>query len=413
MTIQADRESHVHDATSGIAMTDSNGKALVCTACGSSRLQQVVEVPNLPAFCNVLLNSVEDARAVTRGDIRLVYCEECAFLFNSAFDDSLLAYSPDYSNSLSCSPSFGSFLQEMSVRLVEKHNLNEKTVLELGCGDGDFLTRLSTLGNNRGFGFDPSYYGPEEVDAGKGVSFKTSYYSSDDAVNPDLVCSRHVLEHVAEPMDFVRLLAEAARGNEADLYIEVPDGKYMIEKPAIWDLIYEHPGYFTDRSLVSIIEKAGLRVTEARPTFLDQFLYVDASAADRPGGSFLDQTTGLDTLDELVSGFRDVFDRTVKRWSDEVVSMAVAGKRVVAWGAGSKGVTFLNLVQGGKIEHIVDINPAKHGRYVPGTGQSVVSPESLVEYQPDLVLLMNGAYESEVTSSLRSLGVNAKVTVVD
>lgn len=387
--------------------------AQACAACGSSKLRSVVNVPRVPAFCNVLLDSAKAAESVQRGDIELVYCEECSFLFNGVFDANVLAYSPDYANSLSCSPSFGSFLQEASERLVETHDLNGKTVLELGCGDGDFLTRLCTIGNNRGYGFDPSYFGPPNVDAGKGVKFEARYYNDEDSVQPDLVCSRHVLEHVEEPFKFMQLLAEAANANGGKLYVEVPNATYMLEKPAIWDLIYEHPGYFTDRALVAVAEKAGLRVTDVRSTFLDQFLYIDADSSGQSDISHLGKTTGMNRLNQLVTGFRDEFDSTVKRWTDEVRRLAADGKRVVTWGAGSKGVTFLNLVDSSSIEHIVDINPGKHGRFVPGSGQSVVGPDALVEYQPDLVLLMNGAYEKEVKELISNLNVNAAVKVVD
>ncbi len=386
--------------------------AEACTACGSSNLRFVVEVPNIPAFCNVLLDNIDAAKAVRRGDLRLVYCEECSFLFNAVFDADVLAYSPEYANSLSCSPSFGSFLQEMAERIVRKHDLNEKTVLELGCGDGDFLTRLCTIGDNRGFGFDPSYFGPPVVQAGLGVEFEGRYYTTDEKVRPDLVCSRHVLEHVEEPLEFVRLLADAAAGKAA-LYIEVPNATYMLEKPAIWDLIYEHPGYFTDRALVMVAEKAGLTVTESSTTFQDQFLYIDAQASGSTGDSHLEQTTSLDRLSELVSSFSDEVEQAVSRWTDKVRQLAAEGKRVVTWGAGSKGVTFLNLVDSSSIDYIVDINPMKNGRYVPGTGQQVVGPNALIEYQPDLVLLMNGVYQREVEDHVRSLGVEAAVEVVD
>ncbi len=383
-----------------------------CPACPTSKVRPIVSVPQVPAFCNVLLDNVEAAKTVKMGDIELTYCEDCSFVFNRIFDPEVLAYSPDYANSLSCSPSFGSFLQETSERLVETHDLYGKTVLELGCGDGDFVTRLCKIGNNRGFGFDPSYFGPESVDVGQGATFKAGFYGPEDAVNPDLVCSRHVLEHVEDPLEFMKLLAGAAAPSNGHLYVEVPNATYMLEKPAIWDLIYEHPGYFTDRALVVVAEAAGLNVSAAEATFHDQFLYIDAQATGSDE-SYLDQTTSLETLDRLVSGFKDQVESTLERWNTEIQRLASAGKRVVTWGAGSKGVTFLNLVDSRSIDHIVDINPAKHGRFVPGSGQSVIGAEALVDYRPDLVLLMNGAYENEVNEMVRQLGVNARVQVVD
>ena len=80
----------------------------------------------------------------------------------------------------------------------------------------------------------------------------------------------------------------------------------------------------------------------------------------------------------------------------------------MVWGAGSKGVTFLNLIDPiGQIEYIIDINPRNQGKYVPGTGQNILSPEFLREYQPDVVLVMNEIYKDEIQQILDSLGVSA------
>ncbi|HMN27972.1 MAG TPA: hypothetical protein PKE45_07435, partial [Caldilineaceae bacterium] len=86
------------------------------------------------------------------------------------------------------------------------------------------------------------------------------------------------------------------------------------------------------------------------------------------------------------------------------------GQKVVLWGAGSKGITFLNVLgQYGEIEYAVDINPRKSGKFVTGTGQQIVSPAFLRDYQPDIVLLMNPVYLGEVQQTLDSLGVRAQI----
>ena len=89
--------------------------------------------------------------------------------------------------------------------------------------------------------------------------------------------------------------------------------------------------------------------------------------------------------------------------------MAQAGQRVVVWGGGAKGVTFLNTLKTqDQIEYVVDINPRKQGRYVPGTGQQIVPPEFLRDYQPDVVIVMNPIYKSEIEQIIKGLGLTAK-----
>jgi hypothetical protein len=64
---------------------------------------------------------------------------------------------------------------------------------------------------------------------------------------------------------------------------------------------------------------------------------------------------------------------------------------------------------GGGVQQVVDVNPRKHGRYVPGTGQRVVAPDELSAAPPDLVVVMNPLYVDEVRSTLGRLGLDAEV----
>jgi hypothetical protein len=85
----------------------------------------------------------------------------------------------------------------------------------------------------------------------------------------------------------------------------------------------------------------------------------------------------------------------------------------VIWGAGSKGVSFLNEVDtDGVVELAVDINPRKHGMHISGAGQEIVGPDALVAYRPEVVIVMNPNYRDEIAATLTDLGVDAELVVV-
>src|SRR5262249_6680386 len=63
------------------------------------------------------------------------------------------------------------------------------------------------------------------------------------------------------------------------------------------------------------------------------------------------------------------------------------------------------------LEFIVDVNPNKWGLYIPGSGQQVISPDSLKDYQPDVILIMNPNYYQEISTQLNSMGLAPKLLV--
>jgi hypothetical protein len=85
----------------------------------------------------------------------------------------------------------------------------------------------------------------------------------------------------------------------------------------------------------------------------------------------------------------------------------------VVWGAGSKGVTFLNIFRDLQaVTLVVDVNPRKQGKFVAGSGQQIVAPDLLRDYQPDVVLVMNALYLNEICDMLAALSVTATVESV-
>jgi hypothetical protein len=85
----------------------------------------------------------------------------------------------------------------------------------------------------------------------------------------------------------------------------------------------------------------------------------------------------------------------------------------MVWGAGSKGVTFLNTIKdGGRVQGVIDVNPHKQGMYIGGTGQEVMSPEQASELHVDVILVMNAVYRDEIHERVTQLGFSSDIIVV-
>lgn len=382
-----------------------------CPVCRGTDLQALVRLPGVPLFCHMLVRSADEALAVPRGDIDLAGCRDCGHVFNRAFDAELLRYGGAYENSLHFSRHYQRYAEETADRLIARYGLAGRTVLEIGCGRGDFLRLLCGRGGNRGFGFDPSHVpvaGDADPDA---PTILARPFTPADLRPADLVASRHVLEHLSDPTELLALIREAAAmSGSGVVFIEVPNGLYTLDHGGIWDLIYEHVSYFTPASLAAAMNDAGLAVRHMDSAFGGQFLWVEAVPADEAPIS----GAGAEMAGRF-TGFPRRFAATLGHWRSVIGEAVARGERLALWGGGSKGVTFLNLLglrAGEGVDWVVDINPRKAGAFVPGTGQPIVPPERLRALRPDHVVIMNPEYRQEIVAQLSALGLDCPVLVV-
>lgn len=378
-----------------------------CGLCGSRHTAPLYAARGVPVLCNNLWPDREQAVACPRGDIELIYCRECGYIWNAAFDASRLEYTGIYDNSLHFSARFQGYAGSLAQRLIERYGLHGKEIIEIGCGKGDFLVMLCTMGGNRGVGFDRSYVGRSGAGDGADVTFIKDHYSAKYAnQRADLVIARHVLEHVPDPVAFLRMVREAIGvDGETALFIEVPSMLHTVRKLFVWDIIYEHYSYFIPRSLKRLLTEAGFTANEMAEEFAGQ--YLTAHAAPRTGDASITPSADGDAEDPDIDTFGDGCARLVGSWRSRIERLAADGKRIIVWGAGSKGVTFLNAISpGDAIRYAVDINPAKEGMHVAGTGQRIVPPSFLGEYAPDVIIVMNRVYEDEIRSSVGGMGIS-------
>ena len=371
-----------------------------CPVCGSSLINAFLERRQVPVLQNVLMKDRESTVAIARGDLKIAFCRSCGFVFNQSFEPALLRYGELYDNKQECSPHFKSYLDSLANYLIWEKNVQNCHVIEVGCGDGSFLRRLveSEETGNRGYGFDPSYVGPL-TDLNERLKFERGYYGAEYAdIQADAVICRHVIEHVPEPLQLLRAIRQAlVDSSQPKVFLETPCVEWILRNQVIWDFFYEHCSWFTAESLTTAVEASGFEVKSLSHVFRGQYLLLEAVVsrerkipAKNPG-----------CIPRLAEDFALAEDKLGRDWRIKIQKLESKGK-VAIWGAGAKGVTFANLVDPDckLIDCVVDLNPNKQGKYLPGTGHRIVSPPELAERGVTVAVLMNPNYREEIQAWL-------------
>lgn len=384
-----------------------------CIACGSQKVSPLFVIPDVPVHCNIPQSSKSEAINVDRGNISLGICRDCGHLYNLEFNPALLRYGPGYENALDFSPRFRQYVTQLVQRLIDRHDLHGKNIVELACGRGKFLKLLCAHGNNRGVGFDPSYVSDGDADDRTIKFVRDNYSEKYSDLEADLICCRHALEHIPNPKAFIQTIHHVNDAhNNVDVFFEVPNSLYTLNQSAIWDLIYEHCSYFCDASLKAVFESCGFNVKCVREEYEGQFLSITASTQTTGTESTANNATDIQGILEGGQDLERTYRDKLQYWANKFTEISAIGKRIVVWGSGSKGVTFLNAVKEANIiQYAVDINPHKEGLFIAGSGQMIVQPEFLKAYQPDYIIVMNSIYQEEIRHTLSILGIDPVLMV--
>ncbi|MEM9565493.1 MAG: class I SAM-dependent methyltransferase [Actinomycetota bacterium] len=391
--------------------TTDRPSGIPCPCCGSDNVRIFFGEDSVPQNSCLLLDDPDTAAGFPRGRLEIGFCDDCGFITNTAFEPGSAEYSQRYEETQGFSGRFMAFAKELAERWVEDYQLQDRTVLEIGCGKGEFLIEMAKAGAGHCIGIDPGVH-PERIDDPEAadiewiIDFYDERYSHLDA---DVVICRHTLEHIPNVAEFLTSIRNAI-GDRPDTVIlfELPDVSRVLTEIAFWDIYYEHCSYFSLGSLARVFRQTGFEVVELSKEYDDQYLLIAAKPSTVPAaGEPLPEEDDLDELRRGVEHFRTGYEALVEEWRKRLVELRENAGQAVIWGSGSKGVSFIsNLDISSELAAAVDINPHKWGKFMVGSNHEIISPERLTDIRPELVVAMNPIYLGEIGEDLRKLGVD-------
>lgn len=365
---------------------------IACPICGAGGPTLLTCRGATPVFQNGLYPSRAEAKGAAAGPLQMRRCAHCGFVWNAGFDPALIDYAQGYDNQQAHSASFRAHLDARLERIRRAAPEGPLELLEIGCGQGAFLAELrAAFGPDRvrrAVGVDPAWRGGESA----GLELIACYFGADTArahgLAPDIVVSRHVIEHISDPRGFLGALRTGLGTRPARLFLETPTADWILRGQVHHDVFYEHCSLFTLGSMAIALEASGFEVVEVSTCFGGQYLWAEAVTA-----------TPVDA-----AGFGMAEEAYIRHWR----GLAEGCGRPVIWGAGAKGATFALLVdpEADLFAHVIDINPVKQGHFIPSTGHEILGPEALRTSPPDAVFVMNPNYAGEIAETLAAMGLH-------
>lgn len=387
----------------------------ICPTCGDNGGRSFYSVSRVPSHSVLLMDTYNEAVTFPKGDIELYHCDNCGFIWNARFNPELEQYSSRYEETQGFSPTFNSFHKRLAEDLIQRHDLHDKEIIEIGCGKGEFLALLCELGPNKGIGFDPAYIDDRNTsEARERMTFIKDFYSEKYvSYQADFICCKMTLEHIPDTSLFIQTVRKSITRTDTTVFFQIPDAVRVIGECAFWDIYYEHCSYFTPQSLTYLFEQNGFDVLRVWTDYDDQYLMMEAKPKSGLSASlhYQDQR-GLTNHD--IDHFVQHFKQQREYWLKAIQNNIDQHKKMAIWGAGSKAVAFLTTLGiTDEIPYGVDINPFKHDTYLAGNGQKIVAPEFLKEYQPDVVYVMNPIYIPEISGDLGKFDLNPKLIPIE
>ncbi len=316
---------------------------------------------------NRLYGSREEALLCPRGDIVVAEDGNTGLIRNLAFDASRVHYDSSYQNEQGLSEVFRQHLDQAADLVLSKSG--GAPVVELGCGRGTFLRILRSRGA-KAAGIDPAYEGEESF-------IRNEFFTGQALGQKSFLVLRHVLEHMADPLDFL-LRAAQANGNGGLCYIEVPCFDWICRNRAWFDIHYEHANYF-------------------RPSDFRRMFKNCLHLSHGHGGQYIMVVADLSSLRVPRRDPADSVDVPAELAPD--FNRTPASSRVI-WGGSSKGVIYSVLREraGYPVDVVLDINPAKQGKFLPVSGVQVQDPAQALAGLSDgtEILVMNRHHLEEV-----------------
>ena len=388
-----------------------------CRGCGSELSIVLIDIGH-SAISNDLIQRSDLTSPQTRYPLKVMTCATCSFTQLSASLERDALFTSDYVYYSSFSQTWLKHSQVFSEKMISRFALADtELVLEVASNDGYLLQYFQESGV-RVLGIEPAE-NVAQAAIQKGVPTISEFFGlalakklSSEGICPKLMVANNVLAHVPDIHDFVSGFSEILHPNGV-ITFEFPHLSNLLLENQFDTIYHEHFSYLSFEALEPIFSKYSLEIFDVERLLThggSLRLYVGFLGEHVLNQDAISSVKSLESetnpLDEAIrKTFQDRSRQVKYDLLEELLRLKKEGKRVVGYGAAAKGNTLLNYagINSDLIDYVVDLNPAKQGKYLPGSLIQVVGIEHLELFPPDVVLILPWNLGAEIHLQLKHL----------
>ena len=384
-----------------------------CRGCGADLSLTFLDLGVSP-----IANNLVEIQNLSEEDFRyplhVMTCQVCTLVQLSEVIPRESLFPSNYTYFSSYSSSWLNHSKTYAEKMISFLELNQNDlVVEVASNDG-YLLQFFANSQIQVLGIEPAE-GVAKAAIAKGIPTQIEYFGELVALElakgkkPKLMIGNNVLAHVPDLHDFIKGFSILIH-DEGLVTFEFPHLLNLIKNSQFDTVYHEHYSYLNISPLIPLFAQHGLKIVDVEKLLthggslrIYVAKYSSKCVVHESVQNIIEEESKYDPRDKYIYSLIQNNTKEIKaNLYSTLMKYKKEGNKISAYGAAAKGVTLLNYcnISTDLIDYVVDLNPKKQGRFIPGSRIPIVDLKMLDTNPPDILLILPWNLTSEIKFQL-------------